>query len=93
MGRNVRAEESRAEMVLGRGVPDPYTLLLYSKIGVYRGLHYVLIFAIKRTLWVLVRRCIHNLCFEQKNHNYSSEKYRFYSRENCCILHGHVIVM
>ena len=23
MGRNVRAEESRAEMVLGRGVPEP----------------------------------------------------------------------
>ena len=25
MGRNVRAEESRAEMVLGRGVPEPFT--------------------------------------------------------------------
>ena len=23
MGRNVRAEETRAEMVLGRGVPEP----------------------------------------------------------------------
>ena len=25
MGRNVRAEESRAEMVLGRGVPEPFS--------------------------------------------------------------------
>ena len=33
----------------------PYTLLLYSIIGVYRGIHYLLTFALKHRLWVLVR--------------------------------------
>ena len=33
----------------------PYTPLLYSKIGVYRGIHYFLNFALKHILWVLVR--------------------------------------
>ena len=33
----------------------PYTPLLCSKIGVYRGIHYFLIFALKHRLWVLVR--------------------------------------
>ena len=33
----------------------PYTTLLYSKTGVYRGIHYFLIFALKHILWVLVR--------------------------------------
>ena len=36
----------------------PYTPLLYSKTGVYRGgggIHYFLIFALKHRLWVLVR--------------------------------------
>ena len=33
----------------------PYTPLLQSKPGVYRGLHYFLIFALKHILWVLVR--------------------------------------
>ena len=32
-----------------------YTPLLYSKIGVYRGIHFFLIFAPKHRLWVLVR--------------------------------------
>ena len=32
-----------------------YTPLLYSKTGVYRGLHYFLLFALKHILWVLVR--------------------------------------
>ena len=43
----------------------PYTPLLYSKTGVYRGIHF-LIFALKHILWVLVLTCIQNLCFEQK---------------------------
>ena len=30
----------------------PYTPLLYSKTGVYRGIHYFLIFALKHILWV-----------------------------------------
>ena len=33
----------------------PYTPLLYSKTGVYRGLNYFLIFALKHILWVLIR--------------------------------------
>ena len=33
----------------------PYTPLLYSKTGVYRGIHHFLIFALKHKLWVLVR--------------------------------------
>ena len=53
-------------------VHPPYTPLLYSKTGDYRGIHYFLIFALKHRLWVLVRTaeavltCTHNLCFEQK---------------------------
>ena len=49
---------------------SPYTQLLSSKNGVYRGLHYFLIFALKHRLWVLVSEavltCTHDLCFEQK---------------------------
>ena len=50
----------------------PYTPLLYSKIGVYRSMHYFRIFALKHRLWVLLRTskavltCAHNLFFEQK---------------------------
>ena len=33
----------------------PYTPLLYSKTGVYSGIHYFLAFALKHRLWVLVR--------------------------------------
>ena len=33
----------------------PYTPLLYSKTGVYRGIHFFLIFSQKHRLWVLVR--------------------------------------
>ena len=33
----------------------PYTPLLYSKTGVYRGIHFFLIFALKHRLWVVVR--------------------------------------
>ena len=43
--------------------------LLYSKVGVYRGIHYFLIFALKHRLWILARTavitCTHNLFFEQ----------------------------
>ena len=34
---------------------EPPHCILYSKIGVYRGIHYFLIFALKHRLWVLVR--------------------------------------
>ena len=59
----------------------PYTPLLYGKNGVYRVLHYFLIFALKHILWVLVRTAI---CFEQKYENIqknSTENCHFYSRE------------
>ena len=44
------------------------TQLLYSETGVYRGIHYPLIVALKHRLWVLVEAvltCSYNLCFEQ----------------------------
>ena len=46
----------------------PYTPLLYSKTGVYRGLDYFLIFALKHILWVHVRTasiltCTHQYMF------------------------------
>ena len=46
---------------------SPYTPALYSKIGVYRGIHYFLIFTLKHRLLVseAVLTCTHNLCFEQ----------------------------
>ena len=68
----------------------PYTPLLYSKSGVYRGIHYFLIFALKHILWVLVRTaeavltCTHNICFEQKYENrqtISTENCHFYINE------------
>ena len=34
---------------------DHLTTHLYSKSGVYRGIHYFLIFALKHILWVLVK--------------------------------------
>ena len=52
-------------------VTPPYTPLLYSKTGVYKGIHFFLIFSLKHRLWVLVRTAS---CFEQKirkkNHNF-----------------------
>ena len=51
-------------------VTPPYTPPLYSKTGVYRGILYFLIFALKHRPWVLVRgeavlTCTNDLCFEQ----------------------------
>ena len=48
----------------------PTTPLLYSKTGVYRGIHFFLIFALKHRFWVLVRTaavltCTHSQYFEQ----------------------------
>ena len=63
----------------------PYTPLVYSKTCINGGIHYFLIFALKYTLWVLVRTCTHNICFEQKNKKNSktnpTENCDFYSRE------------
>ena len=33
----------------------PYTPLLYSKTGVYKGIHFFLYFSLKHRLWVFVR--------------------------------------
>ena len=43
----------------------PYTPLLYSKTGVYRGIHFFLIFALKPTINVLEQK--------EKYYNFSSE--------------------
>ena len=40
---------------LVRVMKTPYIPLLYSKTGVYRGIHYFLIFALKHRFRVLVR--------------------------------------
>ena len=70
----------------------PYTPLLYSKTGVYRGILYFLIFALKHILWVLVRTASmrrflrvptmyvssKNMKIVKKN---STENCHFYSRE------------
>ena len=61
-------------------VNPTYTPLLYSKIGVYRGIHYALTFSLNHRLWVLIEAvlaCAHNLCFEQK-----LEKYLLFLFEN-----------
>ena len=53
-------------------------------VGAYRGIHYFLTFALKHILWVLVRTCTHNICFELKYENSkkkSAENCHFYSRE------------
>ena len=62
----------------------------YSETGVYRGIHYSLIFALKHILCVLVRTeavltCTHNICFEQKYENSKNNQMKIvifqYNRE------------
>ena len=64
------------------------TSLLYSKTGVYRGIHYFSYFAKRHRLCVLIRTAslrqflmrTHNLCFEQKYEkcqNFLSENFPF----------------
>ena len=67
---------------------------IYGKLGVYRGIHYFLIFAPKYRLWVLT--CTHNLCFEQKYENSKKNQLKiviFTAVKEHCMLHGHVFVM
>ena len=76
----------------------PYIPLLYSKSGVYMGIHYLLIFALKHIVWVLVRTCTHNICFELKYENSKKKKINrklsfFTAVKNRRMLHGHVFVM
>ena len=82
---------------------------LYSKTGVYRGMHYSLNFALKHKVLVLVRSvltyqlfmlvstCTKNLCFEQ-NMKINSPKIQlkiviFTTVKKRCILYGRVFVM
>ena len=62
----------------------PYTPLLYRKTGVYRGIHYFLIFALKHRLWVLVRTASFTIYVLRKNVKIvkkSTENCHFYSCE------------
>ena len=47
----------------------PYTPLLYSKIGVYRGIHYFHIFALKHRLAAPVADWVRSLYFSALNHS------------------------
>ena len=53
-------------------ITPPRTPRLYSNTGVYKGIHYFLIFDRKHRLWVLVTKavltCTHNIFFEQNSH-------------------------
>ena len=82
----------------------PYTPLFYSKTGVYRGIHFFLIFALKHRLWVLVRTTslrrflrlptINVLSKNKKNITIFHLKIIFFTAvKNCSIFHGHVFVM
>ena len=74
-----------------------YTPLLYSKTGVYRGIHFFLIFASKHRLWVLVRTAsptINVLSKNKKNNKKFHLKINIFTAvKYCCILHGHVCIM
>ena len=79
----------------------PQTPLLYSKTGVYRGIHYFSYFCSKHRLWVLVRTAsvltsTHNLCFEQKYEKYLcflSEFFQFLEVKFSIYLNRRVFVM
>ena len=75
-------------IIIQTGPCNVYTLtpnFYIEKTGVYRGVHYFHIFALKHMLWVLdeaVLTCTHNICFEQKYENrqtISNENCHFYS--------------
>ena len=78
--------------------------LLYSKTGVYRGIHYFLIFALKHILWVLVRTTSMRR-FQREPTIYVFSKNMkivqkiqlkiviFTAVKNRCILHGRVFAM
>ena len=85
-------------------VHPPYIPLLYSKTGVYREIHYFLIFAPKHRFWVLVRIAsvrrflrvptIFVLSKNKKNVAIFSLKITIFTAfKNRCILHGRVFVM
>ena len=80
-----------------------YTPLLYSKTGVYRGIHFFLIFALKHRLWVLVRtaslrrfQCLPTIYVLRKNMKIIKKIlmkiFIFTAVKNRCMLHGRVFV-
>ena len=78
----------------------PYTPLLYIKTGVYRGVHYFLIFALKHILWVLVEAvltCTHKVYVLSKKmkivNKFQLKIVIFTAVKNRCILHGRVFVV
>ena len=82
----------------------PHTPLLYSITGVYRGIHFFLIFALKHRLWVLIRTasmrrflCVPTInVLEQKKKNiiiFHLKINIFTAVKYCCILYGCVCVM
>ena len=79
----------------------PYTPLLYSKIGVCRGIH---IFALKHRLWVLVRTASLRRFYRVPTHYVLSKNKKnvtffhlkiqvFTALKYCSIWHGRVFVM
>ena len=85
-------------------LPPPLSYRKYSKTGVYRGIHYFLIFALKHRLWVLVRTAslrrfyrVPTIYVLSKNLNIIKKIQLkiviFTAVKNRCILHGDVFVM
>ena len=79
-------------------VDPPLTPNFYrEKTGVYRGIHFFHIFALKHRLWVLARTAslkIYVLSNNVKNITIFHLKINiFTSVKYCCILHGRVFVM
>ena len=81
-----------------------YTLTPNFYIGVYRGIHNFLIFALKQRLWVLVRTApvrrfyrVPTIYVLSKNKKiitiFHLQIIFFTAVQNCSILHGHVCVM
>ena len=74
-----------------REMYTPYTPLLYSETGVYRGIHYFLIFVLKHRLWVpTIYVLIKNM---KKVKNIQTKIVIFTAVKNRCMLHGRVFVM
>ena len=80
----------------------PSVPLLYSKTGVYRGIHLFLIFALKHRLWVLVRTaslieavltCTHNYVLSKNKTFFHLKIIIFTALKSRSISHGHVFVI
>ena len=75
---------------------DPF---IDSKIGVYRGIHYFLIFALKHRLLILVRPCVPTIYVLSKNKKNTCIKifqlkiFIFATEKYCSVLLRHVNIM